>query len=266
MGTYLKGEAANPKRLYFILIECVMKFLTIGDLLIYTVGGTAAVVFKVDPFGRYIERLLSNSLSPTALFCIRTFEILLIGSELYRVFMTYLPIAIILLVTLNSTLENLIKYINESSVQRSKIRISRLIFFMKAVDTFRVMKVYFRKNECVYATFIPIIIFSGSALIVVTNYCTIKLYGIVLPPIYFIFPVISLTVLTVVPEAANIHESSLKLQRNIARLSQTKYEKCVVRSLRVFGMHATFFMFRKEIKREIVGYQLDYTVNLLLSL
>jgi len=179
-------------------------------------------------------------------------------------------LAIILLVTLNITLQNLIKYINETSMQRSKIRVSRLIFFMKAVDAFRAFEVYFRKNECMYATCVPVIIYGGSTLIVLSNYCTIKLYGIVLPPEYFIFPVISFSVviflLTVVPEATNIHERSLKLHWSVASLTQPKYGRCVVRSLRVFGMDATFFMVRNQIKLRIIEYQLYYIVNLLLSL
>jgi len=169
MGTYLKGTAASPKHLYLILVEYAMKFLAITALLSYIIGGVAAVFWNVDPLGRYIEITLSNSLSPTTLLWARIFLFFLLGSELYRILITYFLVAIIFLVTLNITLQNLIKYINETSIQRSKIRVSRLIFFMKAVDAFRAFEVYFRKKECMYATCVPVIIYGGSTLIVLSN-------------------------------------------------------------------------------------------------
>jgi len=151
MRIYLKGTTASPKHFYLTLIEYAMKFLAIAALLTYTIGGIATVFLNVDPLGRYFERILCNSLSTITLFCVRTFVVLLLGSELYRILITYFLIAIILLVTLNITLQNLIQYINESAVQRSKIRVSRLIFFMKAVDAFRAFEVYFKKNACMSA-------------------------------------------------------------------------------------------------------------------
>jgi len=270
MGAFLKGREARTKNSYLLLIEYAMKFLAIVALLIYTIAGTGIVILNVDPFGRYISRYFSLYLPSLILLPVRIVLILLLGSELYRVFMTYLFIAIILLVTLNNTLQNLIKCITETSLQRSKIRISRLILFMKAVDAFRALEIYFKKNEFAYAATIPIIIYFSSTLIVLSNYCTIKLYGVVFPAEYFMFPAISMCVvifvLTVVPEATNIHERSLNLHWNVAKLTQTKYGKATVRSLRVFGMNATFFMMTNSIRQGIIEYQLNYTINLLLSL
>jgi len=63
-------------------------------------------------------------------------------------------------------------------------------------------------------------------------------------------------VLTVVPEATNIHERSLNLHWNVAELTQTKYGKATVKSLRIFGMNATFIMMTNSIRRGIIEYQL----------
>jgi len=140
MGAFLKGREAKIKNWYLLVIECAMKFLAIAALLTFTITGTGIVILNVDPFDRYISRYLPSLI----LFLVRAMLILLLGSELYRVFMTYFFIAIIVLVTLNNTLQNLIKYITETSVQRSKIRISKLVLFMKA---FRALEIYFKKNE-----------------------------------------------------------------------------------------------------------------------
>jgi len=65
---------------------------------------------------------------------------------------------------------------------------------MKAVDAFRALEIYFKKNEFAYAATIPIIIYCGSTLIVLGNNCTIKLYGVVFPLEYVMFPAISISV------------------------------------------------------------------------
>jgi len=96
MGTYLKGTPASPKHLYLILVEYAIRFLAIVALLIYTIGGVAAVFWNVDPLGRYINITLSNSLSPTTLLWARIIIFLLLGSELYRILITCFLIAIIL--------------------------------------------------------------------------------------------------------------------------------------------------------------------------
>jgi len=128
-----------------------------------------------------------------------------------------------------------------------------------------------KKSESFYATAIPMIIYCGSMLIVLSNYCTIRLYGIVNPALYSVFPILSVSVmvfnLTVVPEATkNIHEKSVELHRHVVKLAENKYGRCTVRSLRVFGLSATFFLMKNNLRRRIIEYQLYYTVNLLLSL
>jgi len=219
MGTYLRRRTKpSSYNLYLALVKYALKFLVTAAFFTYTVGGIATVLLNVDPLGRYISRTPYFPFPPLVSFCIRIILMLLLCSELYRVLMTYFLIAIILLVTLNITLQNLIKYINETPLQKSRIRVSRLILFMKATDAFRATEIYFKKNEPAYAASIPIIIYSGSALIVISNYCTIKLFGIVLPPEYFMFPIFSIFVviclLTVLPEATKIHERSVQFHWN----------------------------------------------------
>jgi len=270
MESFAKCKPVPSNQLYFTVLKYSMQFILVSLLFINSVGGVAIVLLNFDPLRRFVTYLFSNLLTPIQLIPIRIIVFWLLGVDFYRTIVTYFLAALIFLVTLNSVLVQLTKHLSETVLQLSKFRIPKLILFMKAANAFRATEVYLKKNEFVYSTAIPIVIFSGSTLFVVTSYSTIKLCGIVFPPEYLIFPTLSIVViifvLTVVPEATKVYEESLKFHRSVARLSHSKYAKCVSRSLRIFGLHATFFVMKDSVKSRIIEFQLYYTVNLLISM
>jgi len=195
MESYLKVRPAHSNQLYLILTGFAMKFLGVAALFLYIAGGIFFVVHNVDPLGKFVLWTLSNCDVPLLLITIvRPVVMLMLGTELYRVLITYFLSAVIVLVTINWSLNQLITLVSETAVQRSRIRVSRRILFMKAADSFRAFEVYFKKNQEVYAASIPAVIFCGSTLMVLSNYCAIKLHGMFSIVMYLIFPTLSVCV------------------------------------------------------------------------
>jgi len=194
MESYLKVRPSQSNQLYLILVELAMKFLGGAAVFIYIAGGIFCVVYNVDPLGKFILWSPSNYLPSFLIMLLRLAAVLLLGTELYRILVTYFLSVVIFLVTVNLSLKQLIKFISETSVQRSRIRVSRLILFMKAADSFKAFEVYFKKNKEVYAASIPAVIFFWSTLMVLSNYCAMKLTEVFSIVIYLIFPTFSVWV------------------------------------------------------------------------
>jgi len=104
IASYLKEIPDRGKKTYLVLVELAMQFIAFVALVIYTIGGIGCAFCNLDPLGRYIYFALSNSIPSVAIYFLKIFAQLLLGTELYRVIIIFFYLTLIVLLTLNNVL------------------------------------------------------------------------------------------------------------------------------------------------------------------
>jgi len=141
---------------------------------------------------------------------------------------------------------------------------------LKTIKIYKMIQLYLTISEPIYSSEIPVLIFGGSLLAILCNFGTIKLYGRVELPLYICQPSLSLfvvvLVLTLVPQANNVFEKCRAYRAILKFTVKSRIEKAVLKSLKPFGMHATFFTMKSRVRTKIVECQMYYTMTLLISI
>jgi len=226
------------------------------------------VYFELDALYPVIESLLPNKDFLVLKIALRYFVFLLAGTEVFRTTITFVPAAIVMLITLNNSTSRM------TQVARYAKRFSWKGFSLspaavKTIKIYKMIQVYLATIKPLYTYEVPVLTFCGSLLAVVCNFGTITMYDKVELPIYICGPSLSIIVIamivTLVPQAQNVFENCQAYQKELKFTVRSKVEKAVLRSLKPFGITCPFFMVKSCVRPKIVEYQLYYTMNLLIS-
>jgi len=247
-----------------LLLECVLVSWMIFAVLQCLFGTIVLLYYNIDPFGEYLRWLCSSfQWGKAYAIILRAVCLMAHTGELLWVCATYMMLCLVFLTNFNTWLSTIQQCLK---VRYKRTGNSRDRLFVKASETFRTFAVYFKKTEELYKFPISTLMFCGSALI--TSYISIKHFGAIPFPQCFAAPISSWLILTinvtVIPQAWNIYEKSLKLHHVIAKLTKSKYGKRVVKSFRVFGMNSRLLVMDNSVKRSMIDFQILYTIDLLL--
>jgi hypothetical protein len=234
-----------------------------------TILGLFICIFMV-PFG--IGKNL-DPLYPLLLFCLPdvvthsflTFTLIrgiLLSSLItnaYRIIIFLILLGLIVLVSVNDVLGKMALLV----LKRRHTGIHRNIAIYKQ------MQIYFAIIEPLYYVQVPVIILSASIIIVVCNTAVLLLYGVLSLPLYGCFCTGSLIVflglITILPEGTSVMDRSCKLIVSYEGNAKSKMTKKLVKSLKPFGIPCgPFFMMENSVRKWIVWWQMDYTVNAVL--
>jgi len=200
---------------------------------------------------------------------LRYFALYIAGKEIFSTALTYLPMAIVLLMALNSSTTGIAKIARNSKRFLWK-GFSVSPAAMKTIKIYKMIQVYLMVIKSLYTYELPILIFCGSLLAVVSNFATLTMYDKVELPLYVCAPSLSIIVIvlivTLVPQAHNVFENCQAYRKELKITVKSKIEKAVLRSLRPFGIHCQLFMMRASIRPQIIQYQTNYTMTLLISM
>ncbi|OXA36608.1 hypothetical protein Fcan01_28626 [Folsomia candida] len=117
---------------------------------------------------------------------------------------------------------------------------------------------------------VPPLVFFGMSILTLTNYGTIRLFGKVPIFVYLAFPVISVIastfIVTVLPQATEVNEVSLRYLGCLEGTCFKKYERRLFRSLKPIGIRcASFGTVTTDWMVTIIQNIVDYKINLLLT-
>jgi len=227
------------------------------------------VYFGLDALHPITESMLPNKDYFLLKVALRYFVFLMAATEVFRTAITFLPAAIVMLLTLNNSSSRM------AQVARHAKRFSWRGFScspsaLKTIKIYKMIQVYLTVMKPLYTYLVPILIFCGSLLAVVCNFATIAMYDKLELPLYICTPIASIMVIvmivTLVPQAQNVFENCRAYQKELRFTVRSKVEKAVLRSLRPFGINCQFFMMKSCIRPKIIEYQLYYTMTLLISI
>jgi len=230
------------------------------------------VHFNLDPVGPSLLKLLSNTNTNHLHNFLLPFRYSIMLSsvlEAFRTGITYISSCIVMMITLNNSISRISQLVlNPLQVSWKGFTVTPVA--LKTIKIYKMIQLYLNITEPIYSTVMPVMIFCGSLLVVVCNFSTVKFYGKVEFYLYICAPGWSiieiLIVLTLLPQANNIFEKCQAYRAALKFAMKSKMEKTVLKSLKPFGMSATFFTMKSSLRTKMVEYQMYYTMTLLISL
>ncbi|OXA48212.1 hypothetical protein Fcan01_16972 [Folsomia candida] len=118
---------------------------------------------------------------------------------------------------------------------------------------------------------VPPVVLFGTSTLILMNYGTIRLYGIVprffYPWVPFVNVLIHFFPFTMIPQTVKVNAKSVEFLATARRQTLTKYEKKVVNSLKPVGIRCgQFGMISTSWATKVLDSILNYTATLLLTL
>ncbi|OXA44705.1 hypothetical protein Fcan01_20434 [Folsomia candida] len=220
-----------------------------------------AVTLNLDPLGY----LLPTKWSITFPFA----RIILLTQYFVETGRSSLGLMIIGFIVMSATIEatsqlhGLVRSSADSFRLRGKTRL-----IIKLYQELQLWNQFTNESFCYFA--IPPIFFFGTALVILVNYGTIRLYdttpGMIYPLIPFCNAVALIFLVILLPQAARAKENSSKLFSTLRKQFVSKYEKRVAKSLRPIGIACgPVGMISNKWAGKVMEVILNYSVTLLLT-
>jgi len=188
----------------------IILFIPSGGLLLFVSG----IYMELEPAYPYATMLVSflpsifRPLQSTIAILIRIthtwFQIL----EIINSILIYFMGALLMLVTLNASVKTLSTIVSKAETNDAL----GFVFFSKIIQLYKMIQIYLQMHRPIYSAQIPTFIFCGSAIIVLANFATIKMYDLLGLPLYLVAPMTSFFVisclLSLLPQAILVYSSS----------------------------------------------------------
>lgn len=219
-----------------------------------------AVVLNLDPLSIWFPTNCEDCITRRiTLYTVRIIILTLIGVEVTKTLLAFLIVGLIVLFAAAEgacILDNCIKF-------SSKIRIVR------CYQEFQIWNQHTNTLFCYQA--IPPLIFFGIVIVIIVNYATIRLFGVLPGMIYPVAPFTSLvaavTFMTLLPQAAETHKNSSRFLASVkSHLCERKYDRKVAYSLRPIGARCgPFGIITNKWVSKFLETDLNYTFTALLT-
>jgi len=253
-------------------LEIFMKVYVFLIVIILPVMAFIGVLFDIDLLNNFIyicQIPLPNG-TEFLLFFVRIFAFFFLSVEIVRVMSVYIIAALIMLLTLNTLSKSIVTLLYNGYYAKVKRKLILSKYKVtKCFVIYRQVQLYIKVSEPMFYDQVPVLLFSGSALVVLCNYGTIKMYE-TLGNLYYCAPVMSaITIIlfnTLLPEANNIYEGGKSFKAGLGINSSTLYDKKLVKSLKVYKLTVgPFIDMTKEIRSLILDAQFQITTDCVLS-
>jgi hypothetical protein len=261
---------AHVDRDRFLITELAMKAIVIIGIVLAIAITFGAVWQELDPLYPILLAVFPQFvLKSTYLFYfLRICIFASVICESYPVLTIFYLSLLIYMISLKEITCKVIKLLKSSDSHWNTLKLRSRIL-LGSISMFRQCQIYMILNRQAYFWNNPVLICSGSTLMVVSNYITIKLYRTLGMPLYLAAPFLSAAVfvftVVVLPAATSIFDESEELLFHLKASTRTRHHKKIVRSLKPFGMRTVFFMMKNMNRRKIIEAQVYYTITLLLS-
>jgi len=226
------------------------------------------VYFQLDPFYPVIETLFPKKDLLILKTTIRYFVLFISTTEVFRAGIIFIPEAIMVVITLNSSTTKITQLAYQSK-RMAWGGFSLSPVALKTIKIYKMIQLYLTIIKPFCTPELPILIFCGSLLAIVCNFATVKMYDKVELPVYICAPCFSIIVMvlvaTLVPQASQVFEKCRAYKAALKFTVRSKTEKSIFRSLQLYGIKCPYFMCKSSVRTKIVEYQMNYTMTLLIS-